>query len=259
MYVPSVHQSTMNDSSMQEPSRREVWRMFDRIAPHYDRLNRILSFGIDKGWRRKVAALLPRRENLEVLDLATGTADQLLALCSARPDIARGVGMDLAEEMLAVGRKKIAESPHAGTLTLETGDAMRIPAADATFDAVTISFGIRNVMDVGTALADMARVLRPGGRLLILEFSLPTNPVIRAGHLFYLRHVLPRVGGWVSGDAAAYRYLNETVESFPCGDRFCDLMCRAGLVQVKALPLTFGIASIYCGDKPHATTDHAAG
>ena len=233
--------------------------MFDRIAPNYDRLNRILSLGIDRGWRRKVAALLPRRDSLEVLDLATGTADQLLALRAARPEVARGVGMDLAEEMLAIGRDKIAESPHADVLTLETGDAMSIPAADASFDAITISFGIRNVADVPTALVDMVRVLRPGGRLLVLEFSLPANPVIRAGHLFYLRHVLPRIGGWVSGDAAAYRYLGETIESFPHGDRFCEVMGEAGLGPVQAVPLTCGIASIYCGDKPGTRTDNAAG
>jgi demethylmenaquinone methyltransferase/2-methoxy-6-polyprenyl-1,4-benzoquinol methylase len=126
---------------------------------------------------------------------------------------------------------------------------MDIPVKDNRFDAVTISFGIRNMTDVRKALREMRRVLKPGGRVLILEFSLPVNSFIRKVHLFYLRHVLPRIGRWISGDAYAYRYLNETIETFPHGESFCQLLTDAGFVKTRAYPLSFGIASIYCGDK----------
>lgn len=235
-----------------EPSRTEVWRMFDRIAHRYDVLNRVLSFGRDVAWRKRMARYLPDGRHLDVLDLATGTADQLLFLDQAGAPIRSGVGMDMAEQMLDRGRAKIARQGLHDRLSLRTGDATAIPASAASFDAVTISFGIRNVVDVGQALAEMFRVLRPGGRVLILEFSLPAHPVVRAGHLFYLRRVLPRIGGWVSGDPRAYRYLNQTIETFPYGDAFCRLMAEAGFTDCRDHPVTLGVASIYRGDKPHA-------
>lgn len=235
---------------MEEPSRREVWRMFDRIAPKYDRVNRILSFGIDRSWRDRMACELPSRPRLRVLDLATGTGDQLLTFAgSPAVDMAEGVGMDLAEEMLDLGREKIDAADLSDCLVLETGDATKVPVEDDSFDATSISFGIRNVENMDEVLREMYRVLKVDGRTLILEFSMPPNPMVRGLHLFYLRHVLPRVGGWVSGDLAAYQYLNETIETFPCGESFCHRMREAGFVNVRAIPLTFGIVSLYRGDK----------
>jgi demethylmenaquinone methyltransferase/2-methoxy-6-polyprenyl-1,4-benzoquinol methylase len=230
------------------PSRRDVHRMFDRIAPRYDLLNHLLSFNRDKAWRRRMAALLPTRTNLKLLDLATGTGDQLLALYSSGK-IASGVGIDPAEKMLAIGQEKIARRGLSDKLSLSVGSAEQIPFPDKSFDVVTISFGIRNVTDVAKSLSEMHRVLKPEGRALILEFSLPTSKLIKAGYLFYFRYILPALGGIISGDREAYRYLNQTVESFPHGENFAKLMREAGFEGVKATPLTFGVASIYQGDK----------
>ena len=232
-----------------EPSRIDVWKMFDRVAKRYDLLNRLLSMGIDCAWRKKMATFLPQGRDLHVLDLATGTADQLLFLFDRTDRIASGVGMDLAEKMLDIGRRKVDERRLSTSITLTTGNAMDIPSQDNRFDAVTISFGIRNMTNVEKALREMRRVLKPGGRVLVLEFSLPVNSCIRKVHLFYLRHVLPPIGKWISGDPHAYRYLNKTIETFPHGAVFCRLLKDTGFVNTRAHPLTFGIASIYCGDK----------
>jgi demethylmenaquinone methyltransferase/2-methoxy-6-polyprenyl-1,4-benzoquinol methylase len=195
-----------------------------------------------------MAAMLPARDNLDVLDLATGTGDQLLTLAETGK-LRSGVGVDLAEKMLEVGRDKIAERKLGSLLKLQTGDAGAIPFAHNSFDVVSITFGIRNVLDVSTALREMCRVLRPNGRALILEFSLPRNALIRTGYLFYFRHILPRLGGLISGDSYAYRYLNQTVETFPYGDAFRSLMTEAGFTNVHTTEVTFGVATIYSGDK----------
>ena len=223
--------------------------MFDRISPGYDRLNRIISAGLDGRWRRRVADLLPARPHLRVLDLATGTGDQLLAVLGSGR-VQEGVGLDLAERMLDVGRVKLAARSDLPAARLGVGDAMAIPEPDAAFDAVTISFGIRNVPDVPRALREMHRVLKPGGRLLVLESSVPTWAPVRAAYLFYIRHVMPTIAGWLSGDRAAYRYLNVTMEQFPHGPAFCRLMEDAGFAAVQAHPQCFGSVTIYQGDRP---------
>ncbi len=233
-----------------EPSRREVWKMFDRIAPRYDLLNRMLSFRQDVAWRNRMARYLPPGDQLLLLDVATGTADQIFSLIRREPRIASAVGVDMSEGMLEVGREKVRQRGLADCISLRTGDATSIPEPGGTYHAVTISFGIRNVMNVVQALGEMRRVLRPGGRVLVLEFSLPAWGPFRAAYLFYLRHILPILGGILSGDREAYRYLNLTVETFPYGTAFCDLMKKAGLVNVVQHPLTFGIATIYQGDAP---------
>lgn len=238
-----------NSNSPVSPARRDVWRMFDRIAHRYDLLNRVLSMRQDVAWRRRLARMLPEREDLRVLDLATGTGDVLLALRAGCPRVRSGVGMDMAGKMLAFGKEKFENCGQASALQMVRSDAMCIAAADTSFDVVTISFGIRNVLNVDTALREMHRVLKPGGRVLVLEFSLPSNALLRWGYLLYFRNVLPRIGGLVSGDSYAYRYLNQTVESFPYGEAFCELMRAAGFSNVMPEVLTFGIATIYQGDK----------
>jgi demethylmenaquinone methyltransferase/2-methoxy-6-polyprenyl-1,4-benzoquinol methylase len=226
--------------------RVEVWQMFDRIAPTYDLVNRLLSFNLDVRWRREVHSHLPKVDDLRLLDLATGTGDQVIAM-TRTGGIGSAVGMDMSVEMLAIGREKVAEAGLSEVISMENGDATALPFEDDSFDAVTISFGIRNVVHVDKALAEMRRILRPGGRAIILEFSLPRNPVVRLGHLMYLRYVLPLVGGLVSRDWNAYRYLNTTIEAFPYGEAFTAKMRDAGFEQAQANPVTFGIATIYVG------------
>jgi len=222
--------------------------MFDRIAPRYDLLNQLLSFGRDAAWRKQFIRHLPPGSSLHVLDLATGTADVLIALAK-NPRVATGVGLDMSWEMLRHGKQKLMRSGLAPRFALLRGDATAQGLAPETFDLVTMSFGIRNVTDVSACLREMRRVLKPGGRALILEFSLPGNRILRALYLAYFRHVLPRIGGIISGDSHAYRYLNTTVETFPYGGAFLDLMTGAGFHHVEAHPLTFGIATLYQGDK----------
>ena len=223
--------------------------MFDRIAHRYDLLNRLLSFGQDSIWRRKTARLLPDGSDLHLLDLATGTADLMLSLHKYSKRIDFGVGLDMAGKMLTLGREKLLKQKKTDVLTLVRSDACRLPFAEGSFNAVTIAFGIRNVIDVPLALSEMHRILRPNGRALILEFSLPENRFVRRLYLLYFRHILPAVGAIISGDNQAYRYLNETVETFPYGEEFCRLMEQAGLTNVKANRLTFGVATIYQGDR----------
>ncbi len=230
------------------PSRHEVWRMFDRIARKYDFLNHILSLNRDKSWRKRMANHLPDRSGLEILDLATGTGDQLLALYDSGK-VKSGVGMDLASQMMAIAGDKISARGLTSALSLVRGDGVRMPFADNSFDIVSITYGIRNMPDVLQALCEMKRVLKPGGRALILEFSLPSRTTLRAMYLFYFRRILPLLGGFVSGDKEAYRYLNETVETFPYGDAFCRLMAEAGFARVASYPLTYGVSTIYRGDK----------
>ena len=240
---------TLTAKKQQGPERENVYRMFDRIAGRYDLLNRLLSFRQDVAWRKKVAALLPQKDQLAVLDLATGTGDLLLSMQQHAPRITSGVGLDMAGEMLKYALFKTKEKNLSDTLTYIRGDAVNIPFADHSFDAVTIAFGIRNVTDVLKSLGEMFRILSDDGKALILEFSLPRNRLVRAGYLFYFRHILPLVGGLISGDSYAYRYLNKTVETFPYGKEFCILMENAGFSDVKEHRMTFGIATIYEGRK----------
>lgn len=223
--------------------------MFDRIAHRYDLLNRLLSLWQDVRWRNRLAEELPDRDNLRVLDMATGTADVLLSLHQKNRRINRSVGIDPAARMLGMGRQKIVERGLQTVISLLPGDAMAVPCKTERFDAATIAFGIRNVPDVPLALREMYRVLKPGGRALILEFSLPDNRLFRRLYLLYFRHVLPRIGGLISGNFYAYRYLNRTVETFPYGEAFSVLMREAGFANLRRRKLTLGVATIYIGEK----------
>lgn len=243
-------------SSANLASKKESWKLFNQIAPTYDLLNRLLSAGIDRRWRRKVANLLPSAPApLRVLDLATGTGEQLLTLLKMQPArITSATGADLSEGMLALARTKSLPSPSCAIPTWVHASAESLPFPNESFETVTISFGIRNVENTLLGLREIYRVLTPGGRALILEFSLPTNFLFRQGYLFYFRHLLPRIGGWVSGKKDAYRYLNTTVEDFPYGQAFLNLLQEAGFEKTRSIPLTFGIASLYIAEKEIKTT-----
>jgi len=239
----------MNTKTQLAVNKSNSWQMFDDISVHYDFLNHLLSFGCDIHWRKQISKFLPPHSKLKVLDLATGTADVLLTLKKKNPDISAGYGIDLAEKMLAIGQQKIDQKKLSEYLHLKKGDAHNIPYPNNSFDIITMAFGIRNCEDPMIVFHEMQRVLKIGGRALILEFSLPKNRILRMLHLFYLRQIVPAIGGFVSGHWEAYRYLNQTIEAFPYGKRFCRLMKKSGFRKVRANPLLFGIASIYQGDK----------
>ena len=230
---------------MTNQTRPDVSTMFNQISKSYDRINRILSLGRDTSWRKRVAREMPLKPHLEVLDLATGTGDQLIALFKAGLSIQRAVGIDLAEEMLKIGRKKVASNPK---ISLILADAQKIPFPDQTFDATTFSFGIRNVQDPLQSLKEIHRVLKPHGRSLILEFSIP-SPWIRPFFFFYLRKILPRIGGLLSKNNGAYLYLNKTIESFPSGEAFLALMKEAGFSSLRKISMNFGGVTLYIGDR----------
>lgn len=223
----------------------EVEAMFDAIAPRYDLLNRLLSFGIDRLWRKRAVAMLRVDRPQRILDVATGTADLAIEALALHPQ--KVVGVDLSEEMLERGRHKVRRLGEAGRVTLQRGDAERLPFSDAQFDAVLVAFGVRNFEHLEQGLREIRRVLRPGGAVVVLEFSRPRAFPVKQLYGAYSRHVLPRVGQAVSGDEGAYRYLPASVAAFPDGADFLERLRAAGFADVRWKPLTFGIASLYKG------------
>ena len=229
--------------------KNESWKMFDEIAQRYDISNRLLSLGQDVAWRQEIKRHLPSKNNIELLDIATGTGDVVLSLVADNPQIHMAYGIDLAEGMLDIARIKIKEAGYQSKIMLQKADAQALPFLPATFDAVTISFGIRNIPDLRLALLEMHRVLKKDGRLIILEFSKPQNPLIRGGHWIYLNAVVPLVGLVMSGHTRAYRYLAQTIETFPYGDRFCKILKQMGFVNVGTKTFMGGTATVYWADK----------
>ncbi|MDG1253518.1 MAG: bifunctional demethylmenaquinone methyltransferase/2-methoxy-6-polyprenyl-1,4-benzoquinol methylase UbiE [Schleiferiaceae bacterium] len=230
--------------SSEGSKKEQVASMFDAISERYDVLNRTLSLGIDVIWRKITIAAVRKTGAKKILDVATGTADLAIALH-------RGIqgsqveGIDISAGMLEVGRKKITRrglDPH---LPLHLGDGEALPFEAATFDAVTVAFGVRNFEHLEKGLVDMRRVLRPGGHLAVLEFSQPESFPFRQIYFFYFKHILPSIGKWLSKDSAAYTYLPASVEAFPYGEAFSAKLKAAGFSHVTIRPLTFGIASLY--------------
>lgn len=229
-------------------NRHQITAMFNRIAHRYDFINRILSFGLDTRWRKKVQRFLPDKEHMTVVDLATGTCDQILALFpNAR--IEKCIGLDLSTEMLKLGQKKLIENKLEKKVSLELGSALQIPLETNTADCVTISFGIRNVSPIQTCLEESLRVLKPGGKMAILEFSLPQKGFFRPCIIFYLKHILPRIGRLFSKDPIAYAYLQNTISHFPSGSSFIQFMEQAGFRNIQEKRMTFGIVTLYVGEK----------
>lgn len=227
----------------------ETPEMFNTISSTYDRLNRILSGGLDLYWRRKVATFLPGFDKIRLVDLATGTGDQLLSLFKRVKRLERAVGIDPAAEMLAIGRKKIAKSRFAGQIEMVRSGAQSLPLDDNSVEAVTMSFGIRNVPDPAACMKEAHRILVKEGRMIILEFSTPTVGWIRRLHQWYLMKVLPKIGKFFSGSEEAYTYLPESIEAFPTGETFLEVMRAEGFTNCCYYPLTFGTVTIYVGEK----------
>jgi len=221
--------------------------MFDAIAPRYDLLNRLLSAGIDRRWRTAAIKSLELSGGETLVDVCCGTADVALEARRGFSAAGRVVGVDFSGAMLGLGRQKVGVAREAGRIALIRGDAMRLPIASRSADAVTIAFGIRNVERPEAACAELARVLRPGGRLAILEFGVPRVPCIKPLYLWYFTHVLPRIGRAISGHGAAYSYLPASVGTFAPPSAFVGTLRAAGFADVRADPLTFGIVYLYTG------------
>jgi demethylmenaquinone methyltransferase/2-methoxy-6-polyprenyl-1,4-benzoquinol methylase len=226
----------------------KIQQMFGAIAPRYDFLNRLLSFGIDRRWRTKAVRLLKYREGSRILDVATGTGDVALEIALRTPASVKITGADFCKEMVDLGTVKVAASPYADRIDLKVAPCEDLPFADNTFDSITIAFGIRNVVDRKLGLAEMWRVLRPGGRMIILEFSTPRSLLFRQLYYFYFRRLLPVVGG-VFSRYNAYKYLPDSVLEFPSQEEFSRMLAEAGFRNIHLHELTFGIATIYVGEK----------
>ncbi len=226
----------------------KIQQMFGAIAPRYDFLNRLLSFGIDRRWRTKAVRLLKYREGSRILDVATGTGDVALEIALRTPASVKITGADFCKEMIDLGAVKVAASPYADRIDLRVAPCEDLPFANDTFDSITIAFGIRNVVDRKLGLAEMWRVLRPGGRMIILEFSTPRSTLFRQLYYFYFRRLLPVVGGLFSR-YNAYKYLPDSVLDFPSQEEFSRMIAEAGFHNIHLHELTFGIATIYVGEK----------
>lgn len=232
---------------MKTQEGRENSEMFDQIAGSYDFLNHLLSLNIDKRWRRKAIDSISILNPKKILDVATGTGDMAIGAMRLNPEQVTGV--DVSAGMLEVGRKKILERGLSDQITLIQAPCELLPFREASFDAALVAFGVRNFTDPEKGLTEIFRVLSPGGKLAILEFSLPRQKWLRAGYRFYFHNLVPAIGKWFSRDLSAYRYLPDSVEAFPKGEAFVDLMNRAGFSESDYKPLSFGICGLYTGIK----------
>jgi demethylmenaquinone methyltransferase/2-methoxy-6-polyprenyl-1,4-benzoquinol methylase len=222
--------------------------MFDRISPKYDALNHLFSLNIDKVWRRKTAKTVSKSQSKAILDLATGTADLAIAMAKRNPQ-AHIIGMDISENMLEIGKAKVAKQNLENQIELRLGDAASLPFEEGAFDAVTVAFGVRNFERLDQGLAEISRVTKPGGQVCILEFSMPEKFPVKQLYRFYFRHVLPKIGKWLSKDDGAYSYLPNSVEKFPKPNVFGDMLTSFGLKTQQTKRLTFGIATLYVAIK----------
>ena len=226
----------------------QVRDMFDNIAPAYDFMNRAMTLGIDRSWRAKAIAMVKARNPREILDVATGTADLAIEMWRKMPQV-KITGVDLSEGMIERGRTKVESLGASGQITLQTADCLSLPFADGSFDAVTVAFGVRNFENLGAGYREMARVLRSGGMLTVVELSRPVNPIIKPFYNLYTRGVIPLLGRIVSSDSSAYRYLGESIAAVPQGEAMTRLMKESGFGETRFRPLTFGVCSIYTAVK----------
>jgi demethylmenaquinone methyltransferase/2-methoxy-6-polyprenyl-1,4-benzoquinol methylase len=227
--------------------KEQVAEMFDSISPKYDFLNHLLSGGIDIIWRKKAIQLLKNKQIKSVLDIATGTGDFAIETLKIHPD--KIVGVDISEGMLSFGIEKIKKLGLEDKISLQMGDSENLPFEDNSFDAITVSFGVRNYENLEKGLTDMFRVLKPGGYCLILEFSNPKHFPMKQLYGFYSKYILPILGKLISKDQAAYTYLPESVQAFPDGKDFLQIFQKTGYIQTQWIPMTGGICSIYLGRK----------
>jgi len=227
--------------------KEQVAQMFDNISENYDDLNRVISFGIDVKWRKKVVAIVGENSPKQILDIATGTGDLAIMMASLNPD--RIIGLDISARMLDVGKQKISKANLSDTIDMIVGDSENMPFEDNTFDAITVSFGVRNFANLNKGLQEIKRVLKPGGSFVVLETSVPTKFPYKQGYRFHTSIILPIIGKLFSKDKVAYSYLSESANSFPYGEKFNNILLKNGFTSAEDKPVTFGVASIYTAKK----------
>jgi demethylmenaquinone methyltransferase/2-methoxy-6-polyprenyl-1,4-benzoquinol methylase len=227
--------------------KQQIAKMFDAISNEYDGLNRVISFGIDIKWRNKVVQIVADAQPINILDIATGTGD--LAINLTRTNASQIIGLDISEGMLDVGRQKILKKELHETIDMVVGDSENLPFDDNAFDAITVAFGVRNFENLEIGLAEILRVLKPGGIVVVLETSVPTKFPFKQGYYLHTRVVLPLIGKLFSNDKSAYSYLSESASKFPYGTAFNNILTKTGFINTKALPQTFGVATIYTATK----------
>lgn len=239
----------MKPYNQEQTKKEQVEEMFDNIAPTYDRLNHIMSLNIDRIWRRRVMRIIRRAKPQRIMDVATGTGDLAIAM-ARKVNEAHILGVDLSEEMLSEARRKIKRLELEKRITLEKGDAESLTMmASESVDAATVAFGVRNFENIERGLSEIYRTLRPGGKLVVLEFSMPKNRLVRWVYRQYAHRLLPRIGGMISKDKQAYTYLPDSVEEFPAPERFAEILKGVGFKSVKLSSQSFGIAYIYDATK----------
>lgn len=227
--------------------KEQVTQMFDNISKNYDGLNRVISFGIDIKWRKRVVAILKNKKPKTILDIATGTGD--LAINMIETGATKIVGLDISPGMLEVGKTKVAAKELHKTIEMVVGDSENLPFEENSFDAVTVAFGVRNFETLEKGLAEIYRVLKPTGTFVVLETSVPTKTPFKQGYRFHCNYILPIVGRLFSRDRAAYTYLSESAAVFPHGENFNNILRKIGFIEVENKPQTFGVASIYVATK----------
>lgn len=242
-----MHKSVNPYKDSKDKKKEQVESMFDNISSNYDGLNRVISFGIDQSWRRKVIKLISDSKAQTVVDIATGTGD--LAIALAKENVEHVVGIDISNGMLDVGRKKIKSQNLSENIDMVQADSEDLPYPDNTFDAATVAFGVRNFENLDKGLSEIYRVLKPDGLFVILETSNPTKFPFKQGYFFYSKYILPLIGKLFSKDKSAYRYLSESASVFPFGEAFNNILKKNGFINVKDFPQTFGAATIYIASK----------
>jgi demethylmenaquinone methyltransferase/2-methoxy-6-polyprenyl-1,4-benzoquinol methylase len=227
--------------------KEQVTKMFDTISKDYDGLNRVISFGIDVKWRKKVVAIVKNQHPDSILDIATGTGD--LAINLAQTSASKIVGFDISPGMLEIGKKKIAQKQLDSKIEMILGDSENMPFENNSFDAITVAFGVRNFENLDKGLSEILRVLKPNGIFVILETSVPNKTPYKQGYKFYSKRVLPLIGKLFSKDKVAYNYLSESASVFPYGEALNNILRKIGFINAEALPQTFGVATIYTASK----------
>lgn len=227
--------------------KEQVTQMFDTISTNYDGLNRVISFGIDIKWRKRVVNILKKKNPSSILDIATGTGD--LAINLVETGASKIVGLDISPGMLSVGKKKIAQKKLDNTIEMIVGDSENLPFNENTFDAITVAFGVRNFENLEIGLSEIYRVLKTGGTLVILETSVPTKAPFKQGYNFYTKKIMPKIGKMFSKDNSAYEYLSESASVFPHGKIFNNILQKIGFIDIENKPQTLGVASIYVATK----------